>query len=238
MSGGTLGREINLLDRYPRAARPLAENRSASDEFRQIARRFGREYFDGDRTTGYGGYRYDGRWVPIAERIRDEYGLARGHRVLDVGCAKGFLMHDLRRVVPDLAVVGVDISEYALGQAMDDVRGRVVRGTARQLPFADDAFDLVVSINTLHNLPREACADALREVERVGRGPKYVQVDSWLNEEQRRNLDLWVLTALTYTDPDGWRELFRPRRGSLRMPLGRTMGLGGRLNIRTSIPCR
>lgn len=203
------GQEVNLLDRYPRAKRPLAANRSASDEFRQIARRFGREYFDGDRTTGYGGYRYDGRWVPIAERIRDHYGLRAGHRVLDIGCAKGFLMHDLQQAVPGLEVVGIDISQYGLQEAVPAVRGRIIRGTAQHLPFASSAFDLVLAINVLHNLERDACVEAMREMERVGRGGKYVQVDSWLNEEQRRNLDLWVLTALTYVDPDEWRELFR-----------------------------
>lgn len=202
------GREVNLLDRYPRARRPLQENRSASDEYRRIAREFGEAYFDGDRTTGYGGYRYDGRWVPIAERIRDFYGLRAGQRVLDVGCAKGFLMHDLVQVVPGLEVVGIDISAYGLSHAMPDVRGRVARATARDLPFTDGAFDLVLAVNVLHNLEREACLQALREIERVGRGAAYVQVDSWLNEEQRRNLDLWVLTALTYIAPDDWRGLF------------------------------
>lgn len=202
------GREVNLLDHYPRARRPLQENRSASNEYRRIARQFGEAYFDGDRTTGYGGYRYDGRWVPIAERIRDFYGLRAGQRVLDVGCAKGFLMHDLVQAVPGLEVVGIDISAYGLAHAMPDVRGRVARATARDLPFADGAFDLVLAVNVLHNLEREACVRALREIERVGRGAAYVQVDSWLNEEQRRNLDLWVLTALTYIAPDDWRALF------------------------------
>ena len=204
-----LGGEINLLDRCPRAKRPLADNRGASDEFRQVARRFGREYFDGDRTTGYGGYRYDGRWVPVAERIRDHYGLTPAHRVLDVGCAKGFLMHDLRQVVPGMAVVGLDISAYGLEHAMPDAHGRVVRATAQRLPFADRSFDLVLSINTLHNLERGACVEALRDIERVSLRHKYVQVDSWLTEEQRRNLDLWLLTALTVVEPDDWRAIFR-----------------------------
>ena len=209
MTSEILGRELNLLDRCPRTHRPLAKNRSANDEFRRTARLFGREYFDGDRTTGYGGYRYDGRWIPIAERIRDEYGLTAGHRVLDIGCAKGFLMQDMIQVIPGIEIFGLDISEYALTQATEKVQTCVVQGTAQHLPFNDNAFDLVLSINTLHNLPRDACIEALQEVERVSRGHRYVQVDSWLNEAQQKNLELWVLTALTYMDPDEWRELFR-----------------------------
>lgn len=201
-------REINLLDTCPKAKRPVEDNRAAKPEHQRIAREFGRDYFDGDRRHGYGGYRYDGRWIPVASRIRDYYSLKAGDRVLDIGCAKGFLLHDLRQVVADIEVTGLDVSSYALEHAMADVRSRLVIGTAADLPFADDSFDLVVSINTIHNLEREACVRALREIERVSRRCKYVQVDSWFNEEQRQKLAKWVLTARTYYDPNGWRALF------------------------------
>jgi SAM-dependent methyltransferase len=200
-------REVNLLDRYPRAKRDIAARAAAVPSQREVAKRFGKEYFDGNRGQGYGGYRYDGRWVPIAERMRDFYGLRAGHRILDVGCAKGFLLHDFRQVVPGVRVAGVDISEYAIVHAMDDVRPFLALGTADTLPFPDAAFDLVVSINTAHNLERPRCVQAVRELERVSRRAKYLQVDSWLTEEQRLKFERWQLTALTYSDPDGWRNL-------------------------------
>ena len=201
-------REVNLLDAYPRSKRPIAEREAAVPEQRAVAMQFGREYFDGDRTQGYGGYRYDGRWVAIARRMRDYYGLKAGDRILDIGCAKGFLLHDFLQVVPNVHVVGLDVSRYAVEHAMDDVRRFVVQGTADSLPFADRAFDLVVSINTIHNLDRDRCTAAVREMERVSRRAKYVQVDSWLDETERQNFERWVLTALTYFSPDGWRRLF------------------------------
>jgi SAM-dependent methyltransferase len=201
-------REVNLLDAYPRSKRPIAEREAAVPEQRAVAMQFGREYFDGDRTQGYGGYRYDGRWVAIARRMRDYYGLKAGDRILDIGCAKGFLLHDFLQVVPNVHVVGLDVSRYAVEHAMDDVRRFVVQGTADSLPFADRAFDLVVSINTIHNLDRDRCTAAVREMERVSRRAKYVQVDSWLDETERQNFERWVLTALTYFNPDGWRRLF------------------------------
>jgi SAM-dependent methyltransferase len=200
-------KEMNLLDAYPRARRPIAEREAAAPREREVARRFGREYFDGERTQGYGGYRYDGRWVAVAKRLRDFYGLRGGQRVLDVGCAKGFLLHDLADATPGLRVAGLDISAYALAHAMERVQPHVVVGSAAQLPFADRSFDLVISINVAHNLPLDACREAIREMERVSRGGKYLQVDSWLTEEQRRNFERWQLTALTYFDPDGWRGL-------------------------------
>ena len=201
--------EVNLLDRYPKGVRPIAANRATDKSQAAVARQFGREYFDGDRTQGYGGYRYDGRWVPVAERIRDFYGLRAGMQVLDVGCAKGFLLSDLKAVVPGLEVTGLDISEYAIRNAVEDVRASLVRGDALRLPFEDDVFDLVISINTIHNLVREECVEAVHEIQRVSRQFKYIQIDSWLNQEQYDNLMKWVLTAVTFFEPEGWRKLFR-----------------------------
>jgi len=201
-------REVNLLDRYPRAKRNIAAREAAVPSQREIAKRFGREYFDGDRGQGYGGYRYDGRWVPIAERMRDFYGLAAGDLVLDVGCAKGFLLHDFRAVIPGVHVAGLDLSTYAVERAMDDVRPFVLVGSADRLPFADKSFDLVVSINTVHNLERDRCVLAISEMERVSRRFKYLQVDSYRSEQERENFERWQLTAVTYYDPAGWRRVF------------------------------
>jgi cyclopropane fatty-acyl-phospholipid synthase-like methyltransferase len=200
--------EVNLLDRYPKATRNIAARAAAVPSQREIAKRFGREYFDGERGQGYGGYRYDGRWVAIAERMRDHYGLRAGDRVLDIGCAKGFLLHDLRSVVPGLRVAGLDISPYALAHAMEDVKPFLAVGTADVVPYRDQAFDLVVSINTVHNLSLPRCEAALREMERVSRRGKYVQVDSYRNEQERENFERWQLTAVTHFDPDGWRRVF------------------------------
>ena len=201
-------REVNLLDRYPRAKRNIAAREAAVPSQREIAKRFGREYFDGDRGQGYGGYRYDGRWVPIAERMRDFYGLAAGDLVLDVGCAKGFLLHDFRAVIPGVHVAGLDLSTYAVERAMDDVRPFVLVGSADRLPFADKSFDLVVSINTVHNLERDRCVLAISEMERVSRRFRYLQVDSYRSEQERENFERWQLTAVTYFDPAGWRRVF------------------------------
>jgi SAM-dependent methyltransferase len=203
-------REVDLLDSYPRVKRDIDSRAAAVEEQREVAKQFGREYFDGDRTQGYGGYRYDGRWVRVAERFRDEYGIRPGMTILDVGSAKGFLLHDFRQVIPGVEVFGLDISEYGIQQSLEDVRPRIVRATAASLPFRDASFDVVTCINTIHNLPRVLCVQAVREIERVKRpgGRSYIQVDSWLSEEQHQKFERWQLTALTYSEPEGWRRLF------------------------------
>jgi SAM-dependent methyltransferase len=201
--------EVDLLRRYPRARRNIEKRHAAQTEQNiRLARQYGREYFDGSRDTGYGGYVYDGRWIPIAHDIVEHFGLTAGSRVLDVGAAKGFLVKDLAIACPGLEAFGLDISEYALRHCEPEVVGRLHLGSADALPFPDDSFDAVISINTLHNLERDRCIVALQELMRVSRGGCYVQVDSYRNEEERELFLSWVLTARTHDYPDGWRELF------------------------------
>ncbi|HLW59024.1 MAG TPA: class I SAM-dependent methyltransferase [bacterium] len=205
-------REVNLLDSYPKIKRPIRARERSRPLQREVARRFGQEYFDGDRTQGYGGYHYDGRWIPVAKHMQEFYGLTREHRILDVGCAKGFLLSDLQRVIPGVRIAGLDVSAYAIEHAMDGVKPFLVIGTADQLPFPDKSFDLVISVNTIHNLELARCKQAIREMERVSRAHKYLQVDSFLTEEQRQNFERWQLTALTYFSPEVWRRLFHELR--------------------------
>ncbi len=201
-------REVNLLDSYPRVKRPIEDLARSTEENKAISRKFGFEYFDGDRKYGYGGYYYDGRWKAVAERMRDYYGLIAGGAVLDIGCAKGFLLYDLKELIPGIRVAGVDISEYAIENAMEDIKPFCQVANAASLPFPDKSFDLVISINTVHNLDRDGCRKAIQEMERVSRKYKYLQVDSWFNEEQREKLMKWYLTGLTFMGVEDWRKFF------------------------------
>jgi SAM-dependent methyltransferase len=201
--------EINLLSALPQTKRNITARATAkSPENVAAARLFGHAYFDATRDTGYGGYRYDGRWVPVAKDIVAHFGLKAGDRVLDVGCAKGFLVKDLMAVCPGLEVFGLDVSEYALLHCEPEVVGRLHLGSAESLPFPDGAFDAVLSINTLHNLERAQVIAALKEIQRLSGGRAYVQVDSYTNKEERRLFEDWVLTARFHDYPDVWRSVF------------------------------
>jgi len=201
--------EINLLAKYPRANRNLSARKLGQAENRLVARQFGREYFDGAREQGYGGYRYDGRWLPIARDIAAHFKLEAGDRVLDIGCAKGFLMCDLMEIVPGLEAWGLEISHYAIENCHPDARGRIVRGTAQMLPFASGSFAAALCINAIHNLGHDACVEAVREIERVAPGRGYIQVDAYRNEEERDIFLDWVLTADTFGNPEMWQGLFQ-----------------------------
>jgi SAM-dependent methyltransferase len=199
--------EIELLKSLPKGKRNIAARETAkTEEHIRISREYGEAYFDGPREYGYGGYKYDGRWVPVAKDIIAHFDLKPGDRVLDVGCAKGFLVKDLQAEKID--AFGIDISDYALMNCEPEVVGRLHLGNADHLPFPDNSFDAVLCINSVHNLPREKCIQALREIERLAPGKGFVQVDSYLTKEQKEIFESWVLTAEFYGYPDEWIGLF------------------------------
>ena len=174
-----------------------------------VAKRYDFDYWDGDRRYGFGGYKYDGRWRPVAERIAAHYGLAAGQSVLDIGCGKAFLLYELTQAVPGLKVTGVDISEYALENAKEEMRPFLRKVDAVSLPFADGEFDLVLSLNTLHNLYCQDLFKALKEMERVGKRNKYLVVESYRTEREKVNLLCWVLTGECFFHTSEWEWWFQ-----------------------------
>jgi len=201
--------EVDLLRALPKSRRNITQRGEAkTPEIIALSREYGELYFDGPREYGYGGYRYDGRWRPVAKDIIAHFGLAAGARILDVGCAKGFLVKDLMLAEPGLEAFGLDISRYALMHCEPEVVGRLHLGSADALPFPDKSFDCVVSINTIHNFDRAGALRALREIERVSRQSSFVQVDSYRTPEQKSLFESWVLTAKFHDYPQGWIEVF------------------------------
>jgi ubiquinone/menaquinone biosynthesis C-methylase UbiE len=202
-----MGREVDLLRSIPRSKRNLAERTQLRNtEVIRESKKYGQMYFDGPREYGFGGYKYDGRWKPVAKDLIEYFGLVNGDRTLDVGCAKGFLVKELMDLGID--AYGIDISEYAVRNCHPDVIGRIHVGNIEDLPFPDNSFRCVTAIDVVHNLPRHRAAVALREIQRLSAGRAFVRVDSYRTPEQKAVFESWVLTAEYHDYPAGWIDLF------------------------------
>jgi len=177
-------------------------------EVAELALQWGYDYWDGSRQTGYGGYTYDGRWRKVADKMAKTYGLESGMKVLDVGSGKGFLLHDLAESVLGLEVYGLEVSEYAIEHTMESVKPNMVEGHAKELPWKDNEFDLVISINTLHNLFIHDLFSALSEIERVSKGNSYICVEAYRNEREKVNLMYWQMTCRAFHTPKEWEWIF------------------------------
>ncbi|WP_257326280.1 class I SAM-dependent methyltransferase [Pseudoalteromonas rhizosphaerae] len=206
-----IGQEIDLLKNYPKSKRDLSGRLEAKSEaVRAIARQFDEEFFDGDREHGYGGFNYHSRfWQPVVPDFITHFGLQENSSLLDVGCAKGFMLYDILQQLPTMTLSGIDISHYALDNAKQEVKHLLQQGCATKLPFEDNSFDTVISINTIHNLDLNNCAKALQEIERVSKAKAFITVDAYRNEQEKERMEAWNLTAKTMMHVDQWKEFFK-----------------------------
>ncbi|MBU4502592.1 MAG: class I SAM-dependent methyltransferase [Nanoarchaeota archaeon] len=178
-------------------------------EIIEIAKKYDYEYWDGDRKYGYGGFRYDGRWRPVAEDIAKHYNLKSGDSILDVGCGKAFLLYEFTQAVPGIKVSGIDMSKYAIEHAKEEVKPYLRVGLAQDLPYEDHSFDLVISINTIHNTYIWDVKKQIQEIERVGKKHKYLVTEAYRNEREKFNLMCWVLTGECFFHKDEWEWLYK-----------------------------
>ena len=206
-----MGKLINLLNSIPKIKRKINSRFKNKDQkVKKIAKKFGYEYWDGPRKYGYGGYHYDKRWAPIAKKIVKIYELKKGDKVLDIGCGKGFLLFEIFKLNLGIEVFGLDISEYAIKKSPRELSGRIHLGNAKKLPFQDNSFDFVISLNTIHNLNKKDVIKSLNEINRVSKNKKkFLQVDSYNTVEEKKLFLKWVLTAKFHDYPKGWIKIFK-----------------------------
>ena len=176
----------------------------------ELAKKWGFEYWDGDRRINYGGYKYlPGRWTPVAEKLVKHYNLGSEAKILDVGCGKGFLMFEITQVLECCSVYGIDVSQYAIENSKEEIKRNIIQSSATELPFDDNSFDLVISINTLHNLYNFDLEKSLTEINRVSKSNAYICVESYRNEKEKTNLLYWQVTCEQFNTPEEWDWWFR-----------------------------
>ncbi len=175
----------------------------------ELAKKWDFDYWDGDRRINYGGYKYiEDRWKPVAELMIKHYKLVDGCKILDIGCGKGFQMFELKKLLPNSEIKGIDVSKYAYDNAKEEVKKDIVVGSCADLPWDDNYFDYVFSINTLHNLYNFELHKSLLEINRVAKSNKYICVESYRNELEKMNLLYWQVTCESFYTPDEWNWIF------------------------------
>ena len=202
-----MGKLVNIVTSLHESSRREYLPRMMDDKVNcmVIAKQYEKDYWDGDRRYGYGGYSYmPGRWKPVAELLIQNYKLTNDSSVLDVGCGKAFLLYEMKLILPGLKVIGFDLSNHGLENAHKDIKDSLFIHRAQDpFPFNDNEFDLVISLGCFHNLRVFELEQALAETERVGR-QWYVMLESYRNELEQFNLQCWALTCETFFDHEEW----------------------------------
>ena len=203
--------EIDLLKNYPKTNRDIKGRlQEKTENDRIIARRFGKDFFDGSRSHGYGGFSYNSRfWEPVVPTFQKHWSLNKNSSVLDIGCAKGFMIYDIQRLIPGIKVYGIDTSQYAIDKAKEEIKDCCKVASATLLPFDNNSIDVSISITTLHNLDEKDLVTSLLEIERVSRIGSFITLDAYRNMAEKERMDAWNLTAKTVMHVDKWKEFFK-----------------------------
>lgn len=221
-------REFNALQGYPEPRNPrVAGPNLRTIEHRIIASYRGREYFDGDRNFGYGGYKYDGRWAPIARSLYQDYALKSDSAVLQIGCEKGFLLHDLKEQFNQLKLRGTEVSSYAIENAMPSVKSLIQKAPFTELPFEDGEFDLVIAIAVVYTLNLPDAIRCVKEIERVGKGKSFITLGSYRDEKEFKLFRYWTLLGTTILSEEEWVKVLKHAgyRGDYKFMNARSLNL-------------
>lgn len=203
-------REFNALEGYPEPKEPRVVGPSIRTIHNRIIAAYrDKEYYDGERNNGYGGFRYDGRWVSVAQNISKAYGLTEDSSVLQMGCEKGFLLHDFHQLYPKMKIRGTDISGYAIEQAMPSIQSCIQQAPFTTLPFKDKEFDLVLAIGVVYTLNLADAMKCLKEIQRVGKGKSFVTLAAYRTEEEFKLFRWWTVLGTTVLHEDEWVEVLK-----------------------------
>ena len=207
-----MNEELNFITQYHLSTKRDYKKRMFEDKIGSmvIAKKFDKDFWDGERKYGYGGYKYiPGLLKPLAEKIIKYYKLTNSSKLLEVGCGKGFLLYEIFKILPHIKIVGFDISEYAINNSKSEIKKNLfVHHAEKNYPYVDNAFDLVICINTLHNLQIDKLEKAFFEINRIAKH-KYIVVESYRNEKELFNLQCWALTAEAFFSKNEWQWLFK-----------------------------
>ena len=202
---------VNFVNKLHQATKRNYIERMMNEKVKCMveAKKYEKNYWDGDRKYGYGGYKFiPGRWKPVAESLIKNYHLNENSKILDVGSGKGFLLYEIKKLLPKIEIVGFDISKHAISNSKQEVKKNLFNHKAQEkYDYKDKYFDLVVSIGCLHNLEIFDLEKAFKEIQRVGK-QSYVLVESFRNEQELFNLQCWALTCQSFYNTDEWKWLF------------------------------
>ena len=174
-----------------------------------LAKKWGYHYWDGSRKINYGGYKYiKGRWFSVIKKMIKRYKLNNDSKILDIGCGKGFFLSDIKILLPGIKAYGLDKSKYAISKAQKSIKSNLKYGCASKLPWNNKFFDLVISINTLHNLEINRLFSAIQEINRVSK-KSYICVESYRNEIEKQNLLYWQVTCEAFFNTNEWKWIFK-----------------------------
>lgn len=204
--------KIDFWKYYPKSNRKNISflRVKVSNKLRKKLQKFPKEYFDGKREHGYGGYYYNPKFFKkIVMSMIKHYKLNKKSKILDIGCAKGFMMYEFKKALPNCEIKGIDISKYCKKKAITKMKKYIKIGTCEKLPYPSKYFDFVTSISTIHNVTKTGIKKSLKEIVRVSKKNAFIRVKAHKNVHHKKKIDQWNIVAKSNLSEKDWLRLFK-----------------------------
>jgi len=173
-----------------------------------IAWKLGKEYYDGNRNNGYGGFKYDARWLKLLPKIIKKYKLSNKSKILDLGCKKGFIMKDLKILLPKSKIWGIEDHIYPIKTAEKEIKSNIILSKYYKIPFKDNYFDLVIGFSSIYKYNFEDVVKIIKEIQRVSK-KSFFTVASYSSKREKEIFDDWTLLGTTILSKKDWNKLFK-----------------------------
>lgn len=197
--------DIGYFKKPVRVRAKVAKERTVINKM--YAWELGKEYYDGSRLNGYGGFKYDGRWLKLLPKIIKRYKLNNKSKVLDLGCKKGFLLKDLNILLPGIKSYGIENHPYAIKNSVN-CKSKLILSDYTKLPFKNKSLDFVIAFNSLYMQNLGDVIKSLKEIERVSK-KSYIVLASGENDEERNKFYKWTLIGTSILLKKEWKTLFK-----------------------------
>lgn len=207
-----MGKELKFIQSLHNSTKRNYLERMNNDKVKcmKVAKKYSSDYWDGERKYGYGGYKYiKDRWKNLAKKLIKRYDLSNNSKIIDLGCGKGYLLYEIKNILPEISILGLDISKYAITHSKEQIRSHLkVKDIRKKLGYKKNQFDLAISLGTIHNFNLIEIKKILRNINYFSK-QSYIMVESFRNSSELFNLQCWALTCETFIDHKSWSELFQ-----------------------------
>ena len=208
-----VNKELKLITKIHNSTKRNYLHRMVNSKIKCMleAKKYEKNYWDGPRKFGYGGYRYiPGRLMPVAKKLIKKFKLNNKSIILDVGCGKGYLLYEIKRILPEIHICGFDRSRYAIKNAHKEIKKDLfVHLAEKKYPFSKKKFDLALSMGCFHNLEINDLKFTLSEIQRVSKGKSFINLGSYSTQKQFWQLRQWTLLGITLLKENEWKHVMK-----------------------------
>ena len=206
-------KKISLFENYSKNINQRLLYRNARELIsnKYIASLKGKDFYDGHRDQGMGGYKYDKRWSNVAFKLVEFFKLDNNSKILLVNAAKGYLLYELKKILPKAEIYGLEESKYAISKSKKEIKKYMMFHEGYKISFKNNYFDFIFAPGYIYEFSLKDIIKSLQELKRVSLNKKniYITLGSYFNMSSFNKMKHWSLLGTTILKENEWEYILK-----------------------------